>query len=171
GRPSQDPGPVRDQQQRRLDRGSQAGQARTQPRLLALRQDGDGLRRARRVLREAARDPADAGARGGLRQAGGGQRRYRLPGSRVDHTLLGLLDLIGWGASTGPPSPPHSETARRSRAAPRVGLVVMGASTGPPSPPRSETARRSRAAPRVGLVVMGASTGGPQAPALGDGPA
>src|SRR6185369_579142 len=31
------------------------------------------------------------------------------------------FDFLSWGALKGPPSPPRSETARRSRAAPRTG--------------------------------------------------
>ena len=52
-----------DQPQRRLDRRSQARQARPRPRLHALRQDGRGARLLRRVRREARGHPPGAGAR------------------------------------------------------------------------------------------------------------
>src|SRR5258705_3188901 len=71
-----------------------------------------------------------------------------------------------WGASKGPPSPPRSETPRRSRRAPRFCSASWGASKGPPSPPRSETPRRSRGSPRNPRAVSRASTG-PPSPRIG----
>src|SRR5882724_2322470 len=73
-----------------------------------------------------------------------------------------------WGASTGPPSPPRSETPRPSRGAPRCCSASQGASTGPPSPPRSETPRPSRGAPRCCSASQGAATSPPRPPTLGD---
>src|SRR5204862_17244 len=52
-----------------------------------------GARGARRVRREAARDPAGARARVRLRQAGGGQRDHRQQGAGDDGTLLGVHDM------------------------------------------------------------------------------
>ena len=63
----------------------------------------------------------------GVRQAGGRQRDHRLQGSRDDDSLLGLLDLMGWGPETGPQAPALGGGPAEPGAA-SMGLSAMGAS-------------------------------------------
>src|SRR5712691_5760616 len=69
-------------------------------------------------------------------------------------TFEGVADLgrlVNNRGKTAPPSPPRSETPRRSRDAPRNRFAVWGASMGPPSP-RVRGLRLSHAAFRAGAA-------------------